>query len=178
MTPSHKYKTGRRVINWRTLVISTTLLWCAVAGSYADRDELYVKEQDVFMKPVVVVPEPTIEDKIRFYFPRNGNTMIAIAHAESGMKMESKGYNCYYSNGVATTTKIKGGSKACKVADRHLAHSVDCYILQDNQNSTTCLENKNIDEHLKEMAELSKVCGLDCWWAYKNKTYLKYLAQQ
>ena len=164
-------------MNWRVAVISATILWCAIAGSHADRDEVYVREPEVFMVPVVVEhPEDeSIETKIRKHFPRSHKTMIAIAKAESGMNPKAVGYNCYYSNGVATTTPIKGGSMACKVADRHLAWSRDCGILQMNTTAKSC-PKETIDEHLTRAAELSRKQDLTAWVAYWNGSYKKHLA--
>jgi len=178
---NHSRHYGNR-LNWRALVISGTLLACLVTSNYSNQEVVYTAEvPQPFMEPVIVevaepVKEETIEEKFQRYFPRSHKTMLAIAKAESGMKMESKGYNCYYYQGMATTTPIKNGSKACKVQDRPLAHSVDCFILQDNQpKSTVCPEGVSVDQHLEEMAELSKICGLECWWAYKNKSYLAHM---
>jgi hypothetical protein len=181
---SHKYKTGRRVMNWRVWVIVLTIISVWVMSHYGNMDNTYVaeKKQDMFMKPVVVerVKEESIEGKIKFYFPRSHKTMLAIAKAESGLSMRAKNWNCYYYHGKATTTPVKGGSRACKTEDRKLAHSVDCYVLQDNQEDgiTNCQEYMTVDKHLAEMAELSKKCGLQCWSAYNNGSYKKYLAQQ
>lgn len=180
---SHKYKFGRR-INWRSILLSMVFPICFTVSHYANLDNTYVaepKELSVFMTATVVEPEPveqSIEEKIKEYFPRSHKTMLAIAKAESGLSMDAKNWNCYYYHGKATTTPIKGGSKACKKEDRKLAHSVDCYVLQDNQEKgiTKCQEHMTVDKHLAEMAELSKQCGFKCWSAYNNKSYLKYLA--
>jgi hypothetical protein len=174
---SHKYVYGGR-INWRSLTIAFTLAFCAFLGSYVDRDEVYIadKSEEVLMKPVVV-QEPTMEDKIREYFPRNWKTMVAIAHAESHMDMQAKGYNCFYYHGKATTTPIKGGSKACKIEDRHLSYSVDCFILQRNYKGKECPSNVSLDQHLKEVAELSKVQNLNAWSSFNNGSYKRFLAE-
>lgn len=142
--------------------------------------EKYVadKEESAFMVPIIVAPEPTVEDKIKEYFPRNWKTMIAIAHAESGVSMDAIGYNCYYYHGKATTTPIKGGSRACEVKDRHLANSVDCFVLQKNYpGRKTCPEGVTIDMHLRESAELSREQGLGAWVTYNTKVHEKYLAK-
>lgn len=166
---SHKYKTGRRVMNWRVGVIILTIIFIWVLSHYGNKDDTYVAEPDVFMKPIVVEPEPTIEDKIREYFPRSWKTMIAIAHAESHMDMNAIGYNCMY-NGV---------SKACKKEDRSKAWSVDCFVLQRNYpNRKTCPEGVTLDMHLKEVAELSKIQGLQAWSSYNAGIHKKYLTQK
>lgn len=132
--------------------------------------EKYVADpvEAAFMVPVVVIPEPTVEDKIKEYFPRNWKTMIAIAHAESGMNMEAIGYNCYY-NGV---------SKACKKEDRSKAWSVDCFVLQKNYpGRKTCPEGVTLDMHLRESAELSRVQGLGAWVTYNTGAHQAHLAK-
>ncbi len=175
-------KSHKRVIykrfNWRTLLISLTILWCAVAGHYSTLDNTYSVEPQkalALMEPIVVDYASTTEEKIAYYFPRNATVMVAIAKAESGLSMDAKGYNCYYLNGVATRTPVKGGSRACNPEDRGMAWSADCFVLQHNQKGTSCPHGVTVDEHLQQMSELSKVCGLNCWWAYKNGSYLKYM---
>ncbi len=173
----HSYNYGRR-INWRTLTIAFSIAACFFLAHYGNIDNTYVAEPNVYMSPVVVTPPPTVEDKIRSYFPRSWKTMIAVAHAESGMSMDAKGYNCYYYRGKATTTPIKGGSKACDVVDRPLAYSVDCFVLQRNYKGQQCPEGVTLDQHLKEVSELSKVQGLQAWSAYNNNSYKKHLHEQ
>lgn len=177
---SHKYNYGGRVLNWRTAVVSITILWCAIAGYHSDRDEVYVREPDVFMKPIVVdMPEnESIETKIRKYFPRNATTMVAVAHAESNLNHNAVNWNCYYSHGVATTTKVKGGSRSCDKKDRALAWSMDCGVLMKNYIGVKQCPKVDVDEHLQEMAELSKVRGFQPWVAYTNGSYKKYLANK
>ena len=180
---NHSRSYGSRIINWRTLVMSISILGCLVLANYGNVEKVYVAEkpqEQVFMAPVIVEPEETIEEKFQRYFPKSHKTMLAIAKAESGMKMESKGYNCFYNDDMTIVYKerVKGShSAACKPSHRKFAHSVDCFILQDNQSkSRECPKDVTVDQHLEEMAELSRICGLDCWWAYKNGSYKKYLA--
>lgn len=202
MNQNHKYKTGRRVMNWRVAVLLVGILWCAVVGSHSNDDNVYVREQDVFMKPVVVVPEHTIEDKIKEYFPRNWKTMIAIAHAESGVSMDAIGYNCYYTRTVYYDEDVKNAlgqvihkkgevkipshvldkkapgseSKSCNKVDRSKAWSVDCFVLQKNYpGRKSCPEGVTIDMHLREMAELSKSRGFQPWVTYNLKMHEQYL---
>lgn len=198
---SHNYKFGRR-INWRSILLAMVFPICFTVSHYANLDNTYVREPDVFMKPVVVVPEPTLEDKIREYFPRSWKTMIPIAYAESGMRMNAVGYNCYYSRTVyynedvknvlgqvvhkkgevkipskVHEIKVKGDeSKACKKEHRKLAWSVDCFALQKNYpGRKTCPEGVTVDMHLKEVAELSKIQGLKAWSSYNQGKHLAYV---
>jgi len=179
---SHKYKHGGRVATPYTFIFSATILVLWMISEVNHYDDTYVREneQQVFLTPIVVdhPEDESIETKIRKYFPRSHVTMIAIANAESGMNHNAIGYNCYYKDGVATTTKIKGGSRACKIEDRHLAWSVDCGVLQKNYVGRKTCPNVPIDQHLKEVAELSKVQGLGAWVVYNTGAYQRYLTQK
>lgn len=196
---SHSREYGSR-INWRTLTIAFTLAFCFFIGSHADRDDTYVAEQEVFMKPVVMevihecgimledvcsttrgklgkFSDKDIEDKIKHYFPRNWKTMIAIAHAESNMNMDAKGYNCYYNKDktIVYETRVKGShSAACKKEHRKYAWSVDCFALQRNYIGKSCPKGVTLDQHLKEVAELSRVQGLSAWSSYNQGKHLAY----
>jgi len=167
---NHSRSYGSRIINWRTLVMSISILACLVLANYGNEDKVYVAEipqQEAFLVPVVVEPKPTIEDKIKQYFPRSWPKFIQIAHAESRMDPEAVGYNCYYYHGVATTTKIKGGSRACKPKDRPLAHSLDCGLMQLNTKAKEC-PDEDLDTHLARAAELSKTQGPCGWFGYEH----------
>ena len=137
------------------------------------------KAEAAFMVPIIVVPEPTVEDKIKEYFPRNWKTMIAIAHAESGVSMDAVGYNCYYVGTTVHTHKVKGAeSRACEKKDRTKAWSVDCFVLQRNYpGRKTCPEGVTLDMHLKESADLSRVQGLGAWVTYNTGAHEKHLAK-
>ena len=175
-----KNKSHKRVRFYRvnplsvSLALVIALMWLCTPPDY---DDVYVAEPEVFMQPIVVEVEPTPEQKIQQYFPRSWKTMIAIAHAESQMNPKAKGWNCYYNKDetIVYSTRVKGAhSTACKPSHRNLAYSVDCNILQRNVKGQVCPE-QTLDEHLQEVAELSRVQGLSAWSAYNNKSYLKYL---
>lgn len=135
-------------------------------------DEKYVAE--------VVKETPTqkesIEDKIKKHFPKSYNTIIPIAHAESRMNNDAKNWNCFYNKDktVVYTERVKGShSTFCKFEHRKYAHSVDCFVLQRNYKGQHC-PNITIDEHLEDVAELSRVQGLNAWISYKNGSHLAY----
>jgi len=178
---NHSYNYGKR-LNWRTIILSATIVFCAVLGSHVDDDNVYVRkpgEDQMFMKPIVVEPEPTLEDKIREYFPRNWRTMIAVAHAESQMSMEATGYNCWYVGAKVYAQKVQGAvSKACLPKDRAKAWSVDCFLLQKNYpGRKTCPDGVTIDMHLKEVADLSRAQGLSAWVTYQTGAYKAHLTK-
>lgn len=169
----------RNIFTWRVGVLSATILWCAIAGSYSNEDNTYTVEKQIVATSTPVIKKAlTTEDKIKEYFPRSYKTMIAVAYAESGMSMSAKGYNCYYSQdrNIVYTTKVKGShSSACKVSHRQFAWSVDCFVLQRNYKGTECPQGVTLDEHLQEVANLSRVQGLEAWSSYNDGKHLVYL---
>ena len=175
---SHKYRYGGRITNPYTILFSAMIISLWLVGEGNHYEDVYVREPEPVMKPVVVDhPEyESIETKIRKHFPRSHKEIIAIAKAESRMNPNAIGYNCYYYQGKATTTPIKGGSKACEVEDRHLAWSYDCGLLQLHNGKKKC-PKETIDEHLERAANLSRKQGLDAWVTYWNGAHKKHLAQ-
>lgn len=177
---SHSYNYGKR-INPVSIGISLVIafIWC-ISGDYDDTYVADKPEVSVFMTATVVEnPEnESIETKIRKYFPRSSKTMLAVAYAESGLNHDAQNWNCYYSHGVATTTPIKGGSRSCEKKDRALAWSMDCGVLMKNYIGVKQCPKVDVDEHLQEMAELSKARGFQPWVAYSNGSYKKYLSQK
>ena len=178
MKRSHKYKHGKR-LNMYTLIFSTAIFCIWLMSENNHYDNTYVREPDVYMKPVVVenIEDESVETKIRRYFPKSHKTIIAIAKAESHMNPNAVGFNCFYYQGKATTTKIIGGSKACNVEDRHLAWSRDCGILQINTTAKMC-PKETIDQHLQRGAQLSREQGLNAWVTHWNGDYQKHLANK
>lgn len=180
---SRSYNYGKR-INPMSIGISLVIafIWCT-SGGY---DDTYVADKpvvSVFMTATVVeaTTTPSLEDKIREYFPRSWKTMIAVAHAESGMDMNAKGWNCYYNadETIVYSTRVKGAhSGACKKEHRSFAWSVDCFLLQRNYKGQECPYGITLDDHLKDVAELSKVQGLSAWVSYNRGAHLKYLSQK
>lgn len=167
----------RNIFTWRVGVLSATILWCAIAGSYSNEDNTYTVEKQIVATSTPVIKKVlTTEDKIKEYFPRSYKTMIAVAHAESSMNPNAVGYNCYYYKGKATNTPVKGGSKACKVEDRNFAWSYDCGLLQVNNGKKEC-PKETIEEHLQRAADLSRVQGLEAWVTYNTGAHEKHLVK-
>lgn len=136
------------------------------------------KEETSFMIPIVVVPEPTVEDKIKEYFPRSYKTVIAIAKAESSLKNDAINYNCWYDkDGNIKTTYVKNGGKSCKKEDRKYAFGVDCFVLQAHYpGRKSCPEGVTLDMHLREMADLSRQRSFQPWVVYNTGAYKAHLA--
>jgi hypothetical protein len=179
---SHKYKTGRRVMNWRVWVIVLTIISVWVMSHYGNMDNTYTREHATTTVAVLIKAEvrPTIEEKIKQYFPRSHKTITAIAHAESHMNVNAKGYNCFYNEDetIVYTSKVKNShSTSCKKSHRSFAWSVDCGLLQLNSKGKVC-PKETIDEHLQRAANLSRIQGTQAWVTYNNNLHIKYLAQQ
>ena len=176
---SHKYKHGKRINPLSvSIAVLLALMWLAVVPDYGD--ESY-KAESVDTKAVMIQEnQSSIESKIKQHFPKSHVTMIAIAHAESGLNENAKGWNCYYNKNesIVYSTRVKGShSTACKVPHRKYAWSVDCGVLQLNVKGQVC-PNETLDEHLEKVATLSKSQGFNAWEAYKNNSYKKYLTSK
>ena len=171
--------------NWRIWAISSTLLFCLTAANYGNQDRVYVAEQpkvEAFLVPVIVEPEETIEEKFKRYFPKSYKTMLAIAKAESGLQEDAINYNCWYNKdkSIVYETKVRGShGAACKKEHRKYSFGVDCFILQAHYpGRRTCPTDVTLDEHLREMAELSKKRSFQPWISWQNNLHLKYLASE
>lgn len=168
--------------NWRIWILSSSILACAVLANYGNADRVYVAEkpqEQAFMMPVIVEPkEETIEEKFKRYFPKSHTTMLAIAKAESGLDNTAINWNCHYNDDMTIVyeTKVKGShSAACKPNHRKYAWSVDCFLLQANYKGKTCPTDVTLDEHLEEMAELSKKRHFQPWIAWQKGLHLVHM---
>ncbi len=127
---------------------------------------------------VTLVGKDLIIQKIKENFPRNPDVMVAIAKAESHLNPNAVGYNCYYNKDetIVYTTKVKGAhSTRCKQEHQKYSWSIDCNLLQKNYIGLKKCPEVSIDEHLEEVANLSRVQGLEAWAVYNSGAYLKYL---
>lgn len=179
-----KNKSHKRVVYTRINPLSVGialvigLLWSCTPAQY---DDVYVAEPEV--TPIVKVEakeltKAEIESKIREYFPRSYKTMIPIAYAESGLRPTAQNWNCYYNKDetIVYTTRVKGShGAACKKGHRQYSFGVDCFVLQKHYRGLKeCPKDISLDEHLKEVAELSRTQSFAAWSAYNNKSYLAY----
>jgi hypothetical protein len=65
------------------------------------------------------------------------------------------------------STKVKGShSTSCKKEHRKYSWSIDCGVLMKNHIGIRTCPVVSVDDHLKEMAALSKVQGKCAWFAY------------
>lgn len=176
----NSYNYGKRVTNPYTMIISTAI-FCLWLISGNDYDDTYVREQDPVMKPVVVEQEETVEEKIKRYFPKSHVTMLAVAKAESGLNHKAQNWNCWYNEDktVVYQSKVEGShSTSCKKGHRKYSWSIDCGVLMRNYVGVKECPEVTIDEHLQEMAELSKARGFQPWYAWSNGSYKKFLASK
>ena len=185
---------GKRVNQYKTtyykeLAATSTLLFIWIIyllwGSLDDTGMTYVKDESkVAVRVEAIVPatkfntpKKELEAKIKQYFPRSHKTMIPIAYAESKMDMNAKNYNCYYNKDktIVYTEKVKGShSTFCKTGHRKYAWSVDCFALQRNYKGKECPKGVTVDEHLADVAKLSRVQGLQAWSSYNAGKHLSY----
>jgi len=116
---------------------------------------------------VDIVSTETIEEKIARAFPEQKELVTAVFKAESGLRTDAIGWNCYYN----------GKSKACLEQDRDKAWSVDCGIAQINVKGKSCPKELFNPEHNLELArkKYDTKQGLNHWYAYINQTFIKYL---
>lgn len=172
------------LLNWRIWVLVATIVFCLLMSHYGNKDDTYIAEPEVsvFMTATVVdhPEDESIETKIRKHFPRSYKTMIAIAKAESGLNNNAKNWNCWYDkDGKISTTYIKGGGRSCKIEDRKYAFGIDCFVLQAHyMGRKDCPANVSLDQHLQEMAKLSKSRSFQPWVVYNTGAYLNHLANK
>lgn len=177
-----------RTTYYKEIAASVTLLFVAfmtVAHSHASTadERTYIREETPITVEVTVTETLSDKDvivaKIRAHFPRNADVMVAIAQAESHLNPEAIGYNCFYNKDETTvyTTRVSGShSTHCKPSHRAFAWSIDCGILQRNYVGAKTCPDITIDEHLEDVANLSRKQGLTAWSSYNNNSYKKYLA--
>lgn len=183
MNKSHKRVKFNR-INPLSVSIALVigLLWVYSPAEYED---VYVAEPVKEVEQVKVTKQELtkkdIEEKIKFYFPRSYPTMTAVAYAESGLNHNSQNWNCWYNKDetIVYSRKVKGShSTSCKKSHRAYSWSIDCGTLMKNYIAIKTCPDVSVDEHLKEMAELSKARGFNPWFGYTNGSYKKYLANK
>ena len=146
-------------------------------------DQTYTRENHISQTTKMVeVKEETMEQKIVKHFPKSHVTMIAIAKAESGMRNTAVNYNCYYNDDMTIVyeTKVKGSHGAsCKKGHEKYSFGVDCFVLQAHyEGRKSCPTDVTLDQHLEEMAKLSKVRSFQPWVSYNRGLHEKYLANK
>lgn len=184
-----------KILNWRVIIISLTLAGCAYASHLGQVNQMKLAEDtkvvefpkakvvevQVVTKEQPVAHNPSkkeIAQLILQNFPKNGEVMVAIALAESNLQVNAQGFNCFYKKGVLYKERVKGAvSRHCDKGDEVYAWSTDCFPLQRNYVGTTKCPDVPIEQHIKEVAELSRVCDLNCWSAYNNGSWKSKLSE-
>lgn len=122
-----------------------------------------------------------IEQMICTTFGEHCNEARAVFKAESGLRPDAQGYNCWFENGqvVAHGTWATHKSGACPPDQRHLAWSVDCGIAQMNVAGQTCpqeyLDPKWNIEKAYEWKFLTRNKTFTAWVAYTSGSYKRFL---
>lgn len=151
-------------------------------GTFIDNECTYTKEQ--------------MEAKVKKYFPNSWKDVLVIVEAEGGWSMEKQNWNCYYkgewksykradghmgykpvvTDWTPLSEKGKGVmSTSCRKQDRSFAFSTDCFLLQKNyMGRKECPKDVTIDEHLQEVATMTKSRGLTIFSSVWTNNYLTY----
>jgi hypothetical protein len=118
----------------------------------------------VALEGSVASPSPT--SLIEQYFPEEKEIAKAVAMAESGLRADAMGWNCYYA----------GKSQSCRPEDRGQAWSVDCGLFQINVIGKTCpQELYDISTNLKEARAKYDKRNWQPWYAYTSGKYLAHM---
>lgn len=146
-------------------------------------EETNKRLKEEMAKNMVKIPvtKDLVKSKIKQYFPNSHVTMTAIAMAESHLNNDAINWNCYYNKdkSIVYTTKVKGShSTFCKPEHRKYSWSIDCFALMKNYPGLkTCPADVTLDEHLKEMADLSKKRNFQPWSSYNSGAHEQYLTK-
>jgi hypothetical protein len=128
------------------------------------------------------VSKDAVKNKIKEYFPNSYIIMTAIANAESHFNNDAMNWNCYYNKdkSIVYTTRVKGShSTFCKPEHRKYSWSIDCFVFMKNYvGLKECPKDITLDEHLAEMAVLSKQRGFQPWSSYNAGVHEEYLTQK
>jgi len=136
--------------------------------------------------------------RVKHYFPNSYHEMLAIIPAEGGWSMNKQNWNCYYKgywenyeredgaigkrSVITDYTPLKKQTKgvistSCqKKADRTMAWSTDCFLLQKNYvGRLTCPDGVSLNEHLAEVANMTREGNglgvFSSYWANNHLTY-------
>lgn len=142
---------------------------------------VYAMESKEPYKAIILPEQSKVADLIREIFTEEPEKAVAVFRAESGLRPQAQGYNCYYYNDAGQRY-----STACEPADRANAWSVDCGIAQLNVAGNVCpaeyFDPKwNIEKALEWKYLPNKRAGGTGWgpWVAEAKgRHLQFLAQQ
>jgi hypothetical protein len=113
----------------------------------------------------------TFEQHIERIFGEDAKVATAVLKHESRLKLDAKGYNCFYYREDGTRY-----STSCKKEDRPKAWSVDCGIGQINIRGLVCPNDlMTLEGAMKIVEQKYKKEGLNAWVSYKTGRYKKFL---
>lgn len=157
---------------------------CSEEGSHVEKDKC-------------VYSQAEFKARVKMYFPNSYKDMLAIIPAEGGWTMNKQNWNCYYEGYWQNYKRTDGAtgkravitdytplkvqtegviSTSCqKKADRPMAWSTDCFLLQKSyKGRLTCPEGVTLDQHLAEVADMTQQGGLLIFssvWANNHLSY-------
>lgn len=176
----NKKKRNQAKLNGAMFTLTFVFIIWALVYCSQFHNEVYVRETQIITQATTTPHTPSKEEIIELikkHFPVNGDTMVRIAKAESGLKVKAINYNCYYNvdETIVYETRVKGSHGAsCHKGHEKYSFGVDCSILQFHYRGLKQCPDIPLEKHMEMSAELSKVCGLNCWVAYSNGSYKKY----
>jgi hypothetical protein len=122
-----------------------------------------VKSEEQASRPA---PASGIEKQILDKFQNEYEVALAIARAESGLRPDAQGFNCYY-NGV---------SQSCRKGDESRAWSTDCGLYQINVKGTTCPAHLfDPSQNIQIAFEKYQKRNWQPWSAWKSGKYLAFM---
>lgn len=128
----------------------------------------------VSLVAVIQEDQTQMATKVKGVFTEAPEVAVAVFRAESGLRPQAQGWNCWYTNAFGQKY-----SSPCKPQDRPNAWSVDCGIAQLNFPGTTCpTEAFNVDWNLEQAKSKFERRGWQPWSAYNNGAYKQFLTWQ
>lgn len=123
-------------------------------------------------KMAMVLPsQEEVAQKVKGVFTEEPEVAVAVFRAESGLRPDAQGWNCYYTNNAGIRY-----SAACAPEDRGRAWSTDCGVAQINTPGNTCPEYLlNVEENLRAAKNKYNARGWTPWVAWKIGRHLAFL---
>ena len=104
-----------------------------------------------------------IKGCIKEVFGKDGDTMIAIAYAESNLDPHAINYNCKYGNKYTY----------CKKGDEKKAWSKDSGLFQINSVHTK--KDISIKENILLAHDIYKIQDFNAWYSYRSGKFIDFL---
>ena len=137
---------------------------------------------EVTPTPTKIIPANDVEKMICELWGDKCDEAIAVFKAESGLRADAQGYNCWFEDGqvVSNGAWATHRSGACPIDQRHMAWSVDCGVAQMNVNGQVCpqeyLDPQWNIQKAYEWKYLTRNETFTAWVAYTSGSYKRFLA--